>query len=238
MNHINPKVVLGLGAAAALASIAAMVASSGRQPVDESAQPAAYALPALRGRINDVRAVTLTAAEDKPAVTLVRESKGWTVQEKGGYPADTGKLRELLLQLADASLLEPKTGSEQRYAELGVEDVKARDAKGIRVSLEEGSGKPEQLIVGNLSPQGKGTFVRRPEDRQSWLAKGSLSIERDPARWLDTALADIPAARIAEIVLTRPDGKTVRLFKTQPGDAAYKVDGLPAGREPAADSVL
>jgi hypothetical protein len=230
MNHVNAKAVLGLGGVAAIAVIAAIIVSLGRQPASESAQTSTYALPQLRDHINDVKGITLIGAEEKPVVSLIRGDTGWTVKEKGGYPADTGKLRELLLKMADASLLEPKTENDKRYPELGVEDVKSKDAKGILVSLD-GLGKPARLIVGNLSGQGSGTFVRRPEDKQSWLAKGNLRIERDPAEWLDKTLADIPSDRIAEIILTRPGGKALRLVKANPSNTLYKVADLPSGRE-------
>lgn len=230
MNHVYTKGLLGLAALAVVAVIAAIVVASNRQPARESIPASSEALPELREHINDVTGVTLIAAEEKPVVTLVRGNQGWTVKEKGDFPANTGKLRELLLKMAGAELLEPKTENAERYPELGVEDVNTQGAKGVLVSLD-GLGKPARLIVGNVSGQGNGTFVRRPEDKQSWLAKGVLRIERDPAQWLDKALADIPADRIAEIVLTRPGGKTLRLYKTASSDKEYKVADIPSGRE-------
>lgn len=230
MNRVNTNSLLGLAALAVVAVIAAIVVASNREPVSESTPAASVALPELRERINDVTGVTVIAAEKKPVVTLVRGEQGWTVKEKGDYPANTGKLRELLLKMAGASLLEPKTENAERYPELGVEDVERQDANGVLVSFD-GLGKPVQLIVGKVSGQGDGTFVRRPGDKQSWLAKGALQVERDPGQWLDKALADIPSDRIAEIVLTRSGGKPLRLYKTAPSDKDYKVADIPSGRE-------
>jgi hypothetical protein len=228
MQHINPKVLLGLGAATGVAVLAAVLLAGQRQPSTGPAA-AAYALPELRAHLNDVKGLALKGAEDKPVVTLVRQEQGWTVQEKGGYPADSGKLRAALLKLSEARLVAPKTQNAQRYPELGVEDMSAKDAKGVLLSLD-GLPHPARLILGNASAQGQGTFVRVPGEPQSWLASGALSLDRDPARWLDTALADIPANRIAEVVLTRPGTKPLRLHKDQPSDTAYKLDDLPAGR--------
>jgi hypothetical protein len=237
MHHINWKVIMGLGAAAALAIIAVSVVSYQRRPHSDISRANVYALPELRDRVNDVQGITLTVAEDKPVVTLEKTDEGWAVKEKGDYPADTGKLRELLLKLADASLLEPKTANKQRYPELGVEDVTAKDAKGVKVSLE-GLGKPVQLIIGQFSAKAGGTFVRRPEDQHSWLAKGNLTTERDPLKWLDESLVDISADRIAEIILTKPGGKTVRLFKEPADEGNFKLADVPAGREPAEQAGL
>lgn len=229
MTHLNSKAVLGLGAAAVVAVIAAMAISSGRQPVSEP-KGAGYALPGLRDHLNDVRSVIIIGAENKTAVSLLEEGQGWQVQEKDGYPADAGKLREMLITLANAELLERKTANVQRYADLGIEDVQAKEAQGVELRLE-GLGQPARLIVGKVDDNNGATFIRRPEEKQSWLAKGVLRIERDPVRWLDKSLADIPSSRIAEIMLSRPAGKGLRLFKSKPEDSAYSVADLPAGRE-------
>ena len=236
MNHVNSKVILGLGAATLVAIVAATVLSTNRKPQSESAVTQ-YALPTLRNQVNEVKRIKLTAAEDKPVVTLVKEANGWTVKEKGSYPADSGKLRSFLLKLQDATLLEQKTANEQRYAELGVEDVKSKEAKSVMVTLE-GPAKPAQLIVGNFNGKGNGTFVRNPDDKQSWLAKGNLTVERDPSAWIDKAPVDIAAERMAEIVITKPGGKSLRLFKEQPSDIGFKVADLPKGRELADASTL
>jgi hypothetical protein len=49
---------------------------------------------------------------------------------------------------------------------------------------------------------------------------------------------DIGPERIAEIILTHPGGKSLRLFKEQPTDSNYKVAELPKGRELASESTL
>lgn len=237
MNHINTKVLAGLAVAAVVAIGAAAVVSGYRQPDSESSAEAAFALPELRGHLNDVKSVGLVAAENKPAVTLENGGAGWTVREKDGYPADTGKLRGLLLNLANARLLEEKTAQAERYPDLGVEDVNNKDAKGLLVQLE-GLARPSQLIVGNTSSHGGGTFVRRPGDQQSWLAQGQIRIDRDPIQWLETTLTDIASDRIAEIVLDQGQGKPLRLFREEPGNGNFRVADLPKGREPAAPDVV
>ncbi len=237
MNHINSKVLLGLGVAAAVSLGAALWLSTSSRPSSESPESQSFALADLHDHVNDVKGIGIVVAENKPAVTLVNGDKGWVIQEKAGYPANTGKLRELLLKLADARLLEAKTANEQRYAELAVEDIKSKDAKGVLIKLD-GLSKPASLIVGNTSNHGDSTFVRRPDDKQSWLASGLINVERDPVQWLDTALLDIAADRIGEIILTKPGNKSVRLFKQQAGDSNFQVADLPTGRQAADAAVI
>jgi hypothetical protein len=231
MNHMNGKTIGILATAAVLAIVAAVALNSARKPATESSRESSYAIPELRGHVNDVNALLFTGAEGKTLVTLVKAEKGWRVKEKGEYPADTGKLRELLLKLADAALVEPKTSNEQRYAELGVDDpAGSKEPKGTQVTIE-GLSKPVQMIIGTPSSRGDGTFVRRVGDKQSWLAKGDLSVEKDPSGWLERDLADISASRVAEVTVNRPNGKPVRIYKEGSGDANFKLADLPKGRE-------
>lgn len=233
MNHMNTKTVAGLGTAAVLAIAAAIAITASRKPVLEPSARTAYALPELRDHVNDVRSVTITGAGNAVLATVENNGQGWTVGQKGGYPANLGEIRGLLLKLADARLLEQKTANEARYPELGVEDIAKADAKGVLVTLD-GLGKPLQLIIGKSNTRGDGTFVRRPGEQQSWLTGASLSPAREPRNWLDTTLTDIPATRIKEVALRRPDGKALRVFK-QAGDANFKLADIPKGREMSSD---
>lgn len=235
MNHMNSKTVIGLAVAAVIAIVIASGISLSRKPVAETAQAAGEVLPGLSEHVNDVTRISLVGPGQKPIATLEKDEARWVLKEKGGYPADAGKVREFLLRLSQARLAEPKTTNEQRYAEIGVGDIAAADAKGVLVALD-GLPQPAQLIVGIMNPRSDATYVRRASDKQSWLAKGSLVPDKTAANWLDKRLADIPAARVREVVWSRPDGKPARLFKNQPADTNYMLAELPKGRELASDS--
>jgi hypothetical protein len=48
-------------------------------------------------KVDDVAEIEIV--EPAGTVTLVRTDRGWTVKERGGYPADIGAIRDLLLKL-------------------------------------------------------------------------------------------------------------------------------------------
>lgn len=234
MNHMNSRTVVGLGTATLLAIVAAVVITSARKPVIEIAERAPYAFPELRDHINEIKWLTIVGAGNTSLVTVERADQGWVLRERSGYPADLGQVRPLLLRLAEVRLREKKTANEQRYAELGVEDISQPDAQGLLLKVG-GLAQPVQVIIGKASARGDGTFIRRPDDRQSWLTESTLSLVKEPAVWLERNLADIAPGRIKEVVLHRPDGKTLRLFK-QAGDANFNVADIPKGRELLSES--
>lgn len=227
---MNRKTLIGLAVAALIAIVIAIVLNRTSQPRSENGgEEAAYLVPALRDHVNDVDKVVVTGAENKPAATLTRDASGWSIAEKGGFAADTGKLREFLLKLADAKLIEQKTASKDKYATLGVEDVGGKDAKSSEIELG-GLGAPVKLIVGNSNAHG-GTFVRREGEAQSWLASGSITVDKKPENWLRKDLADVAASRIATVEITHADGKKVRIAKEAEGDQNFKLADVPKGRE-------
>lgn len=94
------------------------------------------------------------------------------------------KLRALLQTLATAQRVEARTRVPERYAQLGVEDVSAADARGVRVEVV----TPEQThawIIGNNPVRGVGTYVRAADQAQSWQIGTNLAVERSAANWLD-----------------------------------------------------
>ena len=163
---MNAKTLYGLIAIAIIAVVVAIALQSRREPRRETEAQTQPVLPALRDHINDIKGITLTGAEGKLIVTLTRSDDGWGIAERGGYPADIGKIRQWLVKLDRSTLLEQKTANAQRYADIGVDDVKNKDAKGVRVDIA-GLPTPTTVIIGTYSAPSAGTFVRRGDEAQS-----------------------------------------------------------------------
>ena len=235
---MNRRTLIGLALAAVLGFVLSLVAGHFNKPRTGVAGGEAETalVPSLRDRVNDIDKVVVTGAGAKPVATLTRGANGWSIAEKNGFAVDTGKLREFLLKLADAKLIEQKTSNKDKYATLGVEDVAGSDAKGVEVELD-GLDKPVKIIVGNANAHG-GTFVRRAGEAESWLASGAISVDKKVENWLRKDVADVAANRVASVTITRPDGKVVRIAKDSEGDTSFKLADVPKGREPASEFTI
>jgi hypothetical protein len=232
---MKTKTLYILIAAAVLALIVAVIMNHSSAPQSDVAAQAKPLLPGLKEHVNDVSGITLTGAGNKTLLTLRRDKDGWVIAEKSNYPVDMTKVREFLLKLSQATLLEQKTSNPKRYAELGVDDVKDSDAKGVLVDIA-GLPQPSKLIVGNYNGGGGGgTFVRRDGDAQSWLANENLTVAKNAADWEKRDLADIAATRLRSVTLTSGDGKTLKIYKDQPSDANFKIADVPKGREASSE---
>ena len=231
---MNKHSLIKLGVVTLVAVVAAFAINRSRQPLSEFSNRATALVPALDDQVNEVNRLVLTTANTQKVVELARGEKGWVVQERGGYAADVGKLREYLLKLTDANLIEEKTANKDRYADLGVEAVSEASAKGVEVRVE-GLGEPIGFIAGTFNAQGGGTYVRRSDEAQSWLANGNLIPDRNPSDWVKKDLANIPAERIAEVIITPTQGKPLRISRDATADASYTIADIPKGREPSSE---
>ncbi len=226
-----------LAAAAAVCAALAIAAAAGGDRYASRTVAERPAFPALAGALGDVATVGLKRQDF--AATFDRRGDLWLVAEKGDYPADAGKVRQVVLTLAEMRLIEPKTRLPSLYARLNVEDPGS--GKSTLVTVADRSGKTlARLIVGKqrfdrLGAGNGGLYVRRPGDAQSWLASGAVDLSGNLAGWLDRQIVDIPDRRIAKVTLTQPDGTRLVLSRAKP-EAQFAIEGAPADAKPKSDT--
>jgi hypothetical protein len=232
------SLIVLIAATVALAALAAAALATGGYEVSRAGTDR-RALPAVAARLGEVASVEVRRAGMD--LTFVRDGGNWLVAQKGDYPAAGGKIRRIVLALADMTLVEPKTRKPDLYPRLEVEDP--GKGKSTLVAVTDSSGAAiARLIVGKrsydrLGAGNDGVYVRKPGDLQAWLARGSLDFSDDPASWLDRRIVDIPDSRIAKVSLTRSDGTALVLGRTSP-EAKFAVAGAPANAKYKSDTAL
>jgi hypothetical protein len=223
-----------------LAVILAVLVSRGSGPKSDplAGQPV---LPEVAKRLADIGRMALVHGDQK--TTLLRKDDAWSVEERGGYAADTTKVRQALLALADLRYVEPKTAKPESYGRLEVEDAGGKDSKSTLVTLADGKGALlGEVIVGKhrtdqLGGGEGGVYLRKSGNAQSWLADGNLDLAGATAAWLDKKLIDLPVAQVKQAVLTQPDGTKLTLTRDKPEDKLRLVE-MPKDKKLKYESVL
>jgi hypothetical protein len=223
-----------------VAVILAVLVSRGSGPKSDplAGQPV---LPEAAKRLSDVGRMALVHGDQK--TTLLRNGDAWSVEERGGYVADTTKVRQALLALADLRFVEPKTAKPESYGRIEVEDAGGKDSKSTLVTLADGKGALlGEVIVGKhradqLGGGEGGVYVRKSGNAQSWLAQGNLDLAGTTAAWLDKKLLDLPAAQVKQAVLTQPEGTKLTLTRDKPEDKLRLVE-MPKDKKLKYESVL
>jgi hypothetical protein len=198
-------------------------------------------LPEVAPRLADIGRLALVHDDEK--TTLLRRGDGWVIEEKGGYPADSAKIRQALLGLAELTYVEPKTQKPDLYSRLEVEDAGNKDSKSTMVTLADVKGSLiGEVITGKhradqLGGGEDGIYIRKPGNARSWLARGKLDLAGETTQWLDDKLLDLPVAQVKEADFTAPDGKKLTILRDKPSDK-FKLAELPKDKKLKSDDAL
>ncbi len=184
--------------------------------------------PQLKSQINEVENV-IVESPGEPPVNIVAEDGAWVVVERGRYPASVGKIREVLLAVADARILEQKTANPDRYAALGVRDPDAEGSEGVRLTIRGGEAD-YALIVGKLN-QGSNRYVRVADDSQSLLIDKDPALPETAGGWLRNELLNVPGSEVKAAEIRHADGERIRIAKSTAEDNDFSVVDIPDDRE-------
>lgn len=200
--------------------------------------------PDLATELNGVTRIEV--AEHDKTFAILRDGDKWSLRERGGYRVDPDAVKRLLSGLVEMQTVEPKTDKPASYPRIQVEDVAAKDAKSLQVTLKDNAGKDlARLIVGKQRESKTGAaadrlYVRRAGEAQSWLVKSTLAVDKDPVRWLDRKIVDIASERVSRVTTVQPDGARLVVAKDKPGsDGRFAIQGtVPPGMKPKSQGDL
>lgn len=222
----------------AVAAVGAALLLNSHRSVSESGGE--RLLPDLEKQLNSVAELRVIGADGATAVTLDRTENDWVVLEKDGFPADRAALRNTLLELANATIIEQKTSKPEFYARLGVEEPGSPDAASTALEIVTASDTL-RVIVGKIAFDGYGTYVRLDGDPQGLLVSAELEPGTAPLDWIRRELLDIAAADIVAVSIEHSDGERLRIEKSARADNTFTVLEVPEGRalssEYAANSI-
>ena len=195
---------------------------------NESASADGPLFAELKSAVNSIERLSVERNGESPLVVR-RDGERWVVDNRDGYPADIGKIRELLIELADAEIVERKTANPERYSALGVRDIDVDGSAGTQLSLS-GSDDSFAVILGN-SAAGNERYARVVGEAGSVLLDKSLELPASAGDWLVDEILDVPAAEVRSVAVAHADGESILVSKASRDATDFDVAEIPAGRE-------
>jgi len=229
--NIKTLTILGI-ITVALIGTAILMSQQKETVLPQTGQPV---FPGLMSKINEVSELVVNVQSE--TMTIVRDGESWKVKEKDNYPANMGKIREVLIGLGELKILEAKTKKPELYEKLGLENVEAEGSISTGVTLKDSAGTTLAEVIIGKQPPFKGNpnqdevYVRKVGDPETWLAIGKLSIEKNLSEWLDKDFLEVEPKRVRRVRITHPDNTTLVLEKENPDDLDFKVTNLLEGEE-------
>lgn len=162
------------------------------------------------------------------AFSVERKGEAWVLPEKAGYPVRPELANALVASLASLRAYEPKTSNPDLYDHIGVEDIAAPDAHSKLVVVETRDGAElARVLLGapsasiGATPLG-GTFVRRPNDKQAWLAEGTATAPTLLSEWLEM-IVHVPGPEVRRITILEGEKVAFEAAKPEPQGTTYSL---------------
>ncbi|MDM7859720.1 DUF4340 domain-containing protein [Alteromonas sp. ASW11-36] len=140
------------------------------------------------------------------------------------FPMDYDSLVALIDSLRGAKKVEAKTQNPANFARLGLQDIAQPDSQARLVTL----ATPDQsfsLLVGNTANNGFGSFVRTPEDTQTWQLDKVIRLPDSHTSWLINPVKPLDPNNVFRVV--RRGEETWQIVRDEPRESE---DGVSNGR--------
>ena len=184
------------------------------------------------------RVSSLMLRKGKDVFTFKKDDAGgWSITERGGYPADPKKVRELLVKLARAELVEAKTGDPKRYKLLDLGDPTKEDSGSTLVRMNDSGDKVVgEVVIGKerISAFGRGksgSYVRRPGKDQTWLTNVGLKPSMTVSDWVQPVFFRMALGEMSSLTLDPPDGDPVKIVTDPAKKETFKFQAIPEGKK-------
>lgn len=166
-------------------------------------------IPGLK--IADVAEIAINDSSGE--LHLVRSQGGWTVRERADFPADTGRIGELLVKLAELKAVQSEALPADGRARFDLAEPKEKGTAGAGIALELKDGKgavigrlllgkqifksAELASMGNSPTEASGRYVLARGDAGTMFAVAEpfSQVESKPDQWLVKDLIRVDVAK-------------------------------------------
>jgi len=139
----------------------------------------------------------------------------FVIPEKAGFMARPDRVKNIILGAAMLEYFEKKTVDPDNFKDLSVQDISDdKENKAVRLVMKAKGKTVFDMILGRekfgLSGFSNGIFVRRPDDKQVWLARRFFDATGNVMTFINNVFPTIPAADVKTVTI-KQNGNKVEL---------------------------
>ncbi len=145
-------------------------------------------------------------------VVIEKNNIGWIMKNKYGYKVKDAVVKENLIKVTQLRFLEKKTEKPSLYSRLDLHYPKDEEGSSKLILIFNNDNKIlSEFILGKLKKNG--VYIKKINDKATWLTKGLLSMSIDENSWLETKIIDIKNEEVKKIILEHSDNDILSVSK-------------------------
>lgn len=212
LNQWRRRRAFALGAISVLALAGAVFVSRDHYAGYAPPPGGVAAAPGIGAQGAQTRVVSITSRQS--VFALARSPRGWTLQDRGGYPVSQQRVSALEAAFRDLRLVRPITRDPAKHARLNVGDP-GDGGDGVLVQLQDERGAfLVDLILGYREDK---IYARKRGDAQVWTISGDLPPLRDATFWLELAPFGLQTDDLVRLDIAPSTGPAFTLQRLEPG---------------------
>jgi hypothetical protein len=220
---------------AVLSLAVALTAYVTHRPWTSASGIAEAMLPSLKPNEGKVAAIEIN--QGGKIVKITDKNGKWVIATQEDYPANTEAVRKLLLAASDAKLVERKTAKKDKLGLLGLSDPTVAGASSRLIRFLNDKGSPiGEIVAGNKKSDAfgvnkNGTYVRRPDKDQAWLADRSIDATADIKVWANARVVDVPTTTIKNVTVEVAGDPAYTIERQKNDHNNFQLSQMPAGKK-------
>lgn len=232
---MRPGTFYGLAGVTAIAVVAAAIAVTSQTETTSLTAGTEPAFPKLSSNVNDVARIEIRTP--KASFSIGRNGDGWGMDQKGGYPVEFEKVKSAIVSAAEFKLIERKTSDPKRYERLDLAPPDSPEAKSKALAFKDKDGNVlADVLVGKENPSlfgsgGAGTYIRRGDEKQTWLVRGRIQVGEEPNNWMIRQIVNYGKEKVRHVTITRPDGSEFSISKEKQENQNFVLKDIPDGKK-------
>lgn len=180
-------------------------------------------IPDLQEKVNDVIGVSIS--KNSHTITLNKQDGIWIIQESENFFADANKIATLLIELRNLKIKEKKTSNADNYNKLGLGE------NTTIIKLVNHDGQFADISLGNVAQRSQGIYVRKNNNKQTWLAAGNIDVNSKTTDWIVKTIIDVESNQVKSISYRPQNSTSFTVNKITPDDVQFVLENIPNGMQ-------
>ncbi len=153
---------------------------------------------ALKDKLNNINEINIDNNQRK--ISIIKKNDIWLMKSKSNYKVRSEVVRKNLIQMSELRFQEIKTSEESLYSRLNLDFPNNEENNSKFISIVSDDETLIEFILGKRKKNG--VYIKKKDDKQTWLTKGNLDMSSFEKDWLETNIFNLEYKLINNISIS------------------------------------
>ena len=188
----------------------------------------------IENQLSDIKEINIV--NNRKKISIIKKEDSWHMTSKSGYKVKNEVVRKNLIQISELRFFEKKTKEKSLYSRLDLDYLNDEDGASKLISIINNDKKIlVEFILGKKKKNG--VYIKKIEDKQTWLTSGILDMSSVDKDWLETRIFNIDYQDVKKVSINHLNKKESFSLTKDEKNENFLIDSLPKDQIPKSDLI-